>query len=286
MQDMEGKQMDKFEKAIVCFSGGHSSALVAIEAVRIYGKQNVVLLNHDISSHVEHEDIKRFKEDISNYCDVPITYASAPNYENMPPLEVCTRRKGFSAGTHQTFCTSVLKTEPFYKYLENVPRSKSVHVLYGFDALEENRIYRRSVMINAMGFTPKFPLADWKRTLEKTEDIGIKRPATYRIYKHANCTGCLKAGKQHWYCVYCLRPDIFEEAKQAEKQIGYSIIKETLPDGKSKPIFMEELEPKFREMREEKHICPNDKTNSAKFWAAVENTLPQQESIFPCDCSF
>ena len=32
---------------VVCFSGGHSSALVAIEVVRRYGRGDVVLLNHD-----------------------------------------------------------------------------------------------------------------------------------------------------------------------------------------------------------------------------------------------
>jgi len=30
-------------KYIVCFSGGHSSALVAVEAVRKAGKENVIL---------------------------------------------------------------------------------------------------------------------------------------------------------------------------------------------------------------------------------------------------
>ena len=39
---------------IVCFSGGESSAIVAIEVVRKFGKENVVLLNHDISSKIEH----------------------------------------------------------------------------------------------------------------------------------------------------------------------------------------------------------------------------------------
>ena len=269
--------MNKFERAIVCFSGGHSSALVAIEAVRKYGKNNVVLLNHNISSHVEHEDIKRFKEDISNYCDVPITYANAPDFETLTPLETCIRRKGFSAGTHQTFCTYELKTKPFYKHLEQIPRNDGVHILYGFDQFETDRIGRRSSKIHAMGYMPDFPLAYWDRSIEKTEDIGVKRPATYRIYKHANCIGCLKAGRQHWYTVYCTRPDIFEEAKQAEEQIGYSIIK---------GIYMAELEQKFQEMKEQKHICPNDKTNPATFWAMVENMLPEQESIFPCDCSF
>lgn len=37
------------KKYIVCFSGGHSSAVAAIETVRKYGKEQVVLLNHDIS---------------------------------------------------------------------------------------------------------------------------------------------------------------------------------------------------------------------------------------------
>ena len=37
---------------IVCFSGGESSAIVAIEVVRKFVKENVVLLNHDISSKV------------------------------------------------------------------------------------------------------------------------------------------------------------------------------------------------------------------------------------------
>ena len=53
-------------KYIVCFSGGHSSALVAIEAVRKYGKENVILVNHDICSRAEDEDIKRFKKEIAD----------------------------------------------------------------------------------------------------------------------------------------------------------------------------------------------------------------------------
>ena len=44
---------------IVCFSGGESSAIVAIEVVRKFGKENVVLLNHDISSKVE--DVEEYR---------------------------------------------------------------------------------------------------------------------------------------------------------------------------------------------------------------------------------
>ncbi len=60
--------------------------LAAIETVRIYGRDNVILLNHDISSHVEHEDIKRFKHEIADYLGLPITYANMDGWETTPPL--------------------------------------------------------------------------------------------------------------------------------------------------------------------------------------------------------
>lgn len=262
-------------KAIVCFSGGHSSALAAIETVRRFGSENTVLLNHDISPHVEHEDIKRFKREVSDYCGVPITYANSDIM--LTPLEVALSKRTFGAGPGKTFCTSYLKTYPFYRYLESIPKSKDIHIIYGFDSDEIDRIQRRSDIINAMGYTPEFPLAYWNRSIENIEDVGIMRPVTYRIYKHANCIGCLKAGKQHWYCVFCTRPDIWEEAKLVERQLGYSIIK---------GVFLEELEPKFVEMRDFKHICPNDKEESHGFWSRVESILPEQETFFPCDCIF
>jgi len=265
------------EKAIICFSGGHSSALVAIEAVRKYGKNNVILLNHDISSHVEHKDIKRFKREVANYLELPITYANAESFEEMTPLKVALMYKGFQFQPGNALCTKYLKTDPFYKYLEQIPKLTDFHILYGFDAEEINRIQRRTDIVRAMGYTAEFPLADWDRTLENTEDIGIKRPATYRVYKHANCIGCLKAGRQHWYCVYCLRPDIWQEAKAAERELGYSIIKDA---------YLEELEPKFYVMKHSKGICPNDKENGASFWARVEQTLPEQMNFLPCDCAF
>lgn len=263
-------------KYIVCYSGGHSSALVAIETVRKYGKENVILLNHNISSEVEHEDIKRFKQEAADYLGIEITYANAVNYEHMTPIECMKKGKGNSFGL--IHCTMMLKTKPFYKYLEeNCKDKENYTILYGFDENEEHRIYRRSSFLTAMGYKSDYPLAYWDRTIESTEEIGIKRPVTYRIYKHANCIGCLKAGRQHWYAVYCMRPDIFEQAKQAESELGYSIIKD---------VFLSELEPKFQEMRDEKRICPNDKMDSNSFWAKVKNTLPEQETLFPCDCSF
>lgn len=263
-------------KWIVCFSGGHSSALAAIETVRRHGKENVILLNHDISPHVEHEDIKRFKRDVAEYLGLVITYANMPGWETTPPLAVAIKSKGFKAYRSPAFCTSRLKTEPFHRWLEaNGERGDSI--VYGFDPEETDRMNRRSIIMRAMGYNAVFPLADWERTVFATEEIGIARPVTYNIYKHANCVGCLKAGRQHWYCVYCLRPDIWEEAKAAEAEIGYSIIK---------GCYLTDLEPKFKEMRDRLGIVPTDKTSSARFWADVKKAIPDDEETVPCDCAF
>lgn len=54
-------------KHIVCYSGGHSSALVALEVAHRFGTKHLVLLNHDMHFSVEHADIKRFKRDVAEH---------------------------------------------------------------------------------------------------------------------------------------------------------------------------------------------------------------------------
>lgn len=101
-------------KHIVCFSGGHSSAIAAVEVVRRYGAENTILLNHDLCPRTEDEDIKRFKNEVSDYLGVPITYANMPGWEVKDQFDVCMEIKAFKSGAQSTaFCTNRLKTEPF-----------------------------------------------------------------------------------------------------------------------------------------------------------------------------
>ncbi len=269
-------------KYIVCYSGGHSSALVAIETVRKFGKENVILLNHDISSKVEHTDIKRFKQEVADYLDLPITYANADDYENLTPLDVCEKRGAFvNPQTQQALCTYYLKTKPFYKWLKSnypscieTPR-KDMKILYGFDASEPERIQRKVGVMATMGYYTNYPLALLDRTIQTTEQVGIKPPVTYSIFKHANCFPCLKAGRQHWYIAYCLKREQFDRAMRLEEELGHSIIK---------GATLEELIPEYERMIA-CGICPNDKENSASFWAKVNNALPEQQTLLPCDCA-
>ncbi len=268
---------------VVCFSGGHSSALVAIEVVRRYGKNGVVLLNHDINPRVEDTDVKRFKQEVADYLGLPITYANHAKWEAWDQFDVVMDARAFKFGQGHELCTSRLKTEPFYRWLEANAPPGSCTIFYGFDANEQKRIRRRSSILGAMGYETDYPRALWPHSIESTEEVGIKPPLTYGTFKHANCVGCLKAGWQHWFVVYATRPDIWSRAKEAEDFIGYSIH----ADG-----FLEDREEQFEAMLRA-GVTPTERVPHATFWADAKKrvrlaVLPEEaeRAAIPCECVF
>lgn len=269
-------------KYVVCYSGGHSSAIAAIEITRRYGKENVILLNHDICSRVEDADVKRFKNEVAEYLGVPITYANMPDWENKDQFDVCESLNAFKYGIQSSaICTQKMKTEPFSKWLsDNFPVNKGeirgdVKIVYGFDANETTRITRRVGVMAAMGYQTEYPSL-WKdRTIHNVEEIGIKRPSVYEIFNHANCRGCLKAGKQHWFTVYCLYPDVWERAKQAEANIGYSILREGM---------LVSFEKDWAILKS-KNFPATEKITPQRFWAKARKLIAEDDCL-PCECSF
>lgn len=265
---------------IVCFSGGVGSALVAIEVVRKHGKEHVVLVNHDINASSEDKDIKRFKEEVAAHLGLPITYANMVGWEDKDQFDVVVEAGAFKVGNgNDVLCTNRLKTVPFDRWLKTNTVGKDVVIYYGFGAEEAARIQRRSTILASRGYKTAYPLAHWPRTIQTTEEIGIKPPLTYSQFKHANCTGCLKAGVQHWYVVYCTRQDKWQRALWAEEEIGYTIIK-------NKP--MASLAEKFEKMKRA-GIPATEHIQSGAFWALVRKKLREldleETSVkLPCEC--
>jgi hypothetical protein len=267
-------------KHIVCYSGGHSSALVAIEVVRRHGPQDVVLLNHDIHFSVEHPDIKRFKREGAAALGLPVTYANRGNVSE-DQFDVCVQSKAFKVENGMEICTARLKTEPFHKWLQkNVP-DKDCTIYYGFDANERHRVQRRSGILGAQGYQTAYPLVTWKRTIERTEEIGVARPLTYSVFKHGNCIGCIKAGWQHWYIVFCTRPDVWLKAKWAEDEIGHAIHHDD-----TGPVYLEDMEPTFEAMRDA-GIPATEHIPHQRFWAGAKKIIEIRsvQPELPCECA-
>ena len=270
---------------ICCYSGGHTSALVAIEVVRKFGRENVTLVNHDLHFTVEDADIKRFKVEVADYLGLPITFA---NYKDQPAVlvdqfDVCVKAQAFKVGDGSELCTSRLKTEPFRAWLADNATPKLCTVYYGFDPGETKRMQRRTGVMAAMGYRTDYPAALWaERTILATEEIGIARPATYGVFKHGNCVGCLKAGWQHWYVVYCTREDIWLKAKWAEEEIGYAIHHD-----ESGPVYLDDMEERFATMKAA-GVPATERTQPQTWWAQARKIVRIHEAAaasLPCDCA-
>jgi hypothetical protein len=265
-------------KHIVCFSGGHSSALVAIEVVRRYTSQDVVLLNHDINGWVEDEDIKRFKREVAAHLNLPIIYANYKGMETPPDqFKICVDGAAFKVRHDAVLCTSRLKTEPFTAWLAEHAPPGTATIYYGFDANETARIQRRASILGAKGYATAFPLAHWQRTIQSTNEIGVAPPLSYGVWKHANCIGCIKGRKQHWYAVYVHRPDVWAKAKWAEDQIGYSIQPE---------IYLDDLEVTFQAMKDA-GVVATEHVKPARFWVDAKRLVKGKtlEKVSQCEVS-
>jgi hypothetical protein len=265
---------------VVCFSGGMGSSLVGVEVARKYGIERLILLNHNIGSRTEDDVIQVYKEDVARYIGLPITYANMRGWESKDHLDICVAAKAFKTPQGHVLCTSRLKTEPFMEWLSVAfpvdpitKRNDNVVLYYGFDPSESKRISRRRRILGEKGYNVEFPLAEWTRTIFDTEEVGIPKNAHYDIFRHSNCWGCLRAGRQHWFVVFCRRPDIWEKAKLAEEKIGYTIIK---------GVALHELEPQFEAMRAA-NIQADEKLHPNTFWSRVAKTLGGHDDEPGCE---
>ncbi len=264
---------------VVCYSGGIESALSTIEVVRKYGKQNVILLNHDICPEAEDQDIKQYKKDIADYVGLEVTPCNATaEFPHLDPLRACIDIKGFKFGQTRELCTYLLKTKPFMKWLADKSQEDTT-IYYGFTHEELHRCDRRDEAMK--GWRLDYPLLWKNRTIHDTAEIGIPKPEHYRIWKHGNCAGCLKAGWQHWYCTYCLRRDRWELAKKAEEEIGYAINRRSYGK-KSIPCRLIERESEFEALRRA-GIPATEWMPSGQFWSMARKLLDQRQLEFNFD---
>lgn len=277
-------------KHICLLSGGHDSAKVSLNVVARYGKENVILLNHNINNKKENADIKRFKMEISAYLGIPLTYANIDGIldDGLIPnqFDICIEKGAVTEGNGNALCTYYLKTKPFMDYLNVNFADKNCIIYYGFSKKEKKRIVRRTTHLGAFGYKTDYPLALWEAGLlpyHSSLQVGITPPNTYTTWLHANCIGCLKAGLLHWYCVYMLDIDAYHEAMVMEYECDFTIHEITIK-GIRKPILLKDLMPIFCQLKTW-GVKPNEHQNKYKFGRWLSKIGVAETQLFkPCEC--
>lgn len=269
-------------KYVVCYSGGRSSGECALSVAKKYGAENVILLNHNITGRVERKETKRYKQDVADYLGLEITYANHKNWEEKTPIQVVKDIGYFSnRKTGQVLCTYELKTLPFYNWLaENDPNCENVYI-YGLDKDEPTRIANRSQKMGQQGYKTMFPMLWDDSEIVRLEDAGIKPPSCYDRFKHSNCTGCLKAGFQHWYIVYQEDRAMFDEVAEFELDVNYSLRRQ-----KGKTAFLDDKRELFDKMISA-GVPATEHIPHQKYWPMakrmVESHEDEMEELAQCD---
>ena len=180
-------------------------------------------------------------------------------------------------------CTYELKTKPFYKWMEEHDPEKENIYVYGLDANEPTRIANRSQKMGITGYKTMFPMLWDKSEIITPESVGIEKPSSYNRFKHSNCTGCLKAGFQHWYIVYCEDRAMFDEVADFELDVNFSLRK-----NKTGSLFLDDKREMFDAMIEA-GVEPTEHIPQQRFWPQAKKKVKQYQEemseLSVCDAS-
>lgn len=209
-------------KHIVLFSGGAASSYVAWLISKQYEKKDIILLH--TPTYSEHPDADRFRKEVSEYIDIPITEQA----DGRDIWQLIDDEKHIP-GQFMPFCTRILKMEQSEKFLKSLKEGFIQYI--GYSSNEWRRVQKTTARNLVKGRVIKFPVyessisdAEIKQIIEKQWEI--KLPETYKHLKHNNCIPCFKAGKNEWKKFWLYYPEQYFKAAEKEKQCGYTVFKD------------------------------------------------------------
>lgn len=243
---------------VIGFSGGIASSVVA--GIVLKEHPDAVLLFHDTKT--EPEDNDRFRFDVSNYLDTPITEDSDGR-----DIWGVFEDEGYLGNGRNTMCSRILKQERSLSYLlAHLPATLYI----GFTADEYLRAQRVTARYAKYGIEVRFPLIDNQLSKEEcfhrvTNCWKIQPPQMYQWAEHANCVPCVKGKKAYWGLIYKFERTAWEKASIYEEKFGNTIFTEA-------GTLQEEL--------------PNCLRLAEKYLQKRDGQQ-RQESLFtlPCECS-
>jgi hypothetical protein len=232
------------DRVVAWFSAGATSAVAAMEAVRKYGHDNLVVAYCDTGS--EHESNAKFLKDVEAWIEHPITILKSKKYSDIWDVFELT---GWLVGPAGARCTGELKRAVRQQFED----FDDIQV-FGYDPAEVNRVEKFKTS------NPEVKI--WCPLIEKgltkahclqiLRNAGIELPAMYQpqksggAYDHNNCIGCVKGQSGYWNKIRVDFPEVFDRMAKLERKIGAAICKtEPTVDGLRQriPVYLDELAP-------------------------------------------
>lgn len=235
--------------ALVQYSTGAGSALVAYRAIEKYGVDNTVLQTAD--TLVEDEDNWRFASEVWNDIGRPQWTVLR---DGRTPMEVG-RSKRCVPNNRMAVCSRILKRDLLRQHIDEWYGPDDTVVMLGFDWTEENRLQKALPLwepytVEAPLMEP--PYMEKPAILDYLRDRGIEPPRLYEMgFSHANCGGaCVRGGHAQWALLWEHLPDRYLEWEDEEEATRQFLDKDIaiLRDrrgGKVKPLTLRQ----FREER-------------------------------------
>lgn len=210
-------------RVVVGFSGGVTSAWCAGWALRMYPREEIVLLWHDTKE--EHPDTYRFIREMAAALRMPITERSDGR-----SVTQLFRDEGLLGNGQNTPCSRVLKTEQGERFVSQlIAEGHEVLRVFGFSQHESRRVHRAIGFAAKAGYAVRFPIVEAGVSKQDCADwcvsVGVAPSAMYEWSDHANCVGCVKGGRAYWLAVAEHHPDVFEQRAALEEEFGHQIIR-------------------------------------------------------------
>lgn len=224
---------DMEKRNLLWFSCGVTSAVMT--KLLIDKGLNCEVLYCDTGS--EHEDNKRFLQDIEKWIGKKIIVLKNPKYDDI--YDVFEDKK-FIVQKSFAPCTIELKKIMRLKY----QRDTDTHY-FGYDVGEQKRAVhfrKRNPEIKA-----EFPLIDLRYSkqdcINEILKAKIDLPVMYKMgYKNNNCIGCVKGGLGYWNKIRKDFPDHFNKMAKLERELNVKICKITT-NGIRHHEFLDKISP-------------------------------------------
>ncbi len=216
-------------RVVVGFSGGVTSAWCAGWALRNYPRDEIVLLWHDTKE--EDPDTYRFLREMSAALGLPLTERS----DGRSVTEVM-YDENMLANDRVPFCSRILKWQPGDRYVWELVSQGVTEIIkvVGMSQAEWERRQRQVAWAMSMttlfcNVSVRFPMVEDQVSKQAAADwckceMGVAPSSMYEWADHANCLGCVRAGKGYWLAVREHRPDTFEQRKRLEAEFGHTFI--------------------------------------------------------------